>query len=206
MCWGGCAKGVTLFLVHNNATRLVTHPHVRHNLASAEALPERQKGRPALHLRYFPPPEPAQCGLLTCESAPAASATRKRKRNNNSDTENDAPDPADAQAADGPESDEENDGEDEEEGFEAPKAKSASARKPRRKASPKPKATSSTKKPRAEKTAEPKPHKVPARRGRKPKEGENPYDAEQVAKDTKISADNPLFSEFPAVSMPLSGF
>jgi len=39
------------------------------------------------------------------------------------------------------------------------------------------------------------------RRGRKVKEGDDAYDAEQVAKDTKIAADNPLFSAYHARSL-----
>jgi cohesin complex subunit SA-1/2 len=39
--------------------------------------------------------------------------------------------------------------------------------------------------------------KASTRKGRKPKEGEDAYDPDhwQVAKDTKISGDNPLFRE-----------
>lgn len=130
------------------------------------------------------------------KSAAASSGPKKRKRTS-SDTENDAPRPVDPQAAPSDESEEDEDDEAGEEGYEAPKA---SGTKPRRKSSPKPKATPTAKKPRAEKIVAPKPLKVAARRGRKPKEAENAYDADQVAKDTKISADNPLFSAYRAFS------
>jgi len=52
------------------------------------------------------------------------------------------------------------------------------------------------KKPRGDKVKTTKTLKATTRRVRKPKEGEDAYDANQVAKDTKISADNPLFSEY----------
>lgn len=49
------------------------------------------------------------------------------------------------------------------------------------------------KKPRVTKVQGVKPAKA-TRRGRKVKEGDNAYDAAQVAKNTRIAADNPLFS------------
>ena len=130
------------------------------------------------------------------KSAAASSGPKKRKRPS-SDTDNDAPDPVDAQVEPSDESEEGGGDEAGEEGFEAPRAKGS---KPKRKSSPKAKTTPTTKKPRPEKIVAPKPLKVAARRGRKPKEAENACDADQVAKDTKISADNPLFSAYRAFS------
>ena len=80
--------------------------------------------------------------------------------------------------------------------YRSPKAKATTAgRKGKVKSPPKKKAGPSTKKPRTEKAAMPKTLKASTRKGRKLKEGEDTYDPEQIAKDTKISADNPLFSE-----------
>lgn len=65
--------------------------------------------------------------------------------------------------------------------------KTPKGRKPKPKASPtKNKSTPIAKKPRAGKSALPKVPKAKARRGRKPKEREDPYDADQVAKDAKF--------------------
>jgi len=75
--------------------------------------------------------------------------------------------------------------------------KTPKARKSKTKTSPKDQTTPIAKKPRKEKNALPKLPKIKARRGRKPKDTEEVYDADQVAKDTKILADNPLFSELP---------
>lgn len=94
-------------------------------------------------------------------------------------------------------SEEENDADEEGDGYEAPKSKStAAARKTKSKGSPKSKGAPAARKPRTEKTTVTKVPKPTARKGRRVKEGEDNYDAEQVAKDTKISADNPLFSEY----------
>ncbi|KAF8902622.1 hypothetical protein CPB84DRAFT_1961568 [Gymnopilus junonius] len=115
----------------------------------------------------------------------SAPATRKRKRND-SDAEGDAHPDVDA---DQPETDAEDENDD---GGKTKMSKS--------KSSPK---TKSTKKPRTEKATSPKPPKVPTRRGRKPKGGDDAYDAEQVAKDTKISPDNPLFNAIMNPASPL---
>jgi cohesin complex subunit SA-1/2 len=123
--------------------------------------------------------------------APSTSA-RKRKRPDTDAEDEDATIP-NAQADDERE-DEEADVEDEEgeEGYESAKPKPV--RKPKAKAPPKDKPAPAPKKPREPKTTTRKAGKIPARRGRKVKDGEDTYDAEQVARDTKIAADNPLFS------------
>ncbi len=116
-----------------------------------------------------------------------SSATHKRKRG---EIDTDAPTASEVDDAERPGSDVEINSDDEEDEHKTPKG-----RKPRPKASPKNKSSPIAKKPRAGKSALPKVTKTKARRGRKPKGGEDPYDADQVAKDAKISADNPLFSE-----------
>ena len=79
--------------------------------------------------------------------------------------------------------------------YHAPKPKTA-PRKGKSKMSAKTKGPPPAKKPRVAKATGSKPPKTTARRSRKPKEGDDTYDAVQVAKDTKIAADNPLFSTF----------
>ncbi|KAG5641552.1 hypothetical protein DXG03_004787 [Asterophora parasitica] len=122
------------------------------------------------------------------------SSKGKRKRND-SDTEvepADAPDPDDDE---GRLEDDADDADGEEEEFRAPKpkkqAKKSQARPP---ATPKVKGPPPAKKPRVTKAAAGKVAKTTTRRGRKPKEGEDAHDAAQVAKDTKIADDNPLFN------------
>lgn len=80
-----------------------------------------------------------------------------------------------------------------EEDYRAPKPKPA-PRKGKTKTS-KAKGPPPPKKPRVAKATGSKP-KTTVRRGRKLKEGDDAYDAAQVAKDTKIAADNPLFSMY----------
>lgn len=120
---------------------------------------------------------------------PSSSFTRKRKRAD-TDTENDAPDPSDADDAEQRDVEQEGDADEEHDEHKTPRGRKANA-----KSSPKSKSTPVAKKPRGEKSKLPKPA---TRRGRQPKEGESVYDAQQVAKDTKISADNPLFSGYLA--------
>lgn len=103
--------------------------------------------------------------------------TKKRKRNNQSDTEDDAPENVVEKDADLPESEGEVENDDEEADFEQRTPKNASIRK-----------KTTTKKPNAV-------PKIPGRRGRKAAVAGEAYDADKVAKDTKIAADNPLFSE-----------
>ena len=69
-------------------------------------------------------------------------------------------------------------------------------RKGKSKTTAKTKGPPPAKKPRVAKATGSKPAKPAVRRGRKLKEGDDAYDAAQVAKDTKIAADNPLFSTF----------
>ena len=79
--------------------------------------------------------------------------------------------------------------------YHTPKPKTA-PRKQKSKISAKAKGPPPPKKPRVAKSTGSKPAKTTVRKGRKPKEGDDTYDAAQVAKDTKIAADNPLFSTF----------
>jgi cohesin complex subunit SA-1/2 len=124
-----------------------------------------------------------------------SSGTRKRKHND-SDTEDDTPHVTDSEGVDKLVDNDEGDADRDEEEYQSPKVKATSvSRKGKAKSSPKKKTGPSTKKPRTEKATMPKTLKASTRRGRKLKEGEDTYDPEQVAKDTKISADNPLFSE-----------
>ena|SRR6266540_78057 len=120
---------------------------------------------------------------------PSTSFTRKRKRAD-TDTENDAPDPSDVDDVEQHDIEREGDVDEEHDVHKTPRGRKAKA-----KPSPMSKSTPIAKKPRGEKNVMPKFPKPAARRGRQQKGGEDVYDAEQVAKDTKISADNPLFSE-----------
>ena len=128
-------------------------------------------------------------------SVASTSATRKRKHND-SDTEDDTLHATDSEGVDKPVDNDESDADQDEEEYQSPKAKATTAgRKGKVKSSPKKKAGPPVKKPRTEKGAMSKILKTSTRKGRKVKEGEDIYDPEQVAKDTKISADNPLFSK-----------
>ena len=131
---------------------------------------------------------------LDLNSVASTSATRKRKHND-SDTEDDTLHATESEGVDKPVDNDESDADQDEE-YQSPKAKATTAgRKGKVKSPPKKKAGPAAKKPRTEKAAMSKILKASTRKGRKPKEGEDTYDPEQVAKDTKISADNPLFSE-----------
>lgn len=123
---------------------------------------------------------------------PSNSFSRKRKRAD-TDTENDAPDSSDVDDVEERDIEQEDGADEEHDEHKTPRGRKANA-----KSSPKGKSTPVAKKPRGEKNILPKLPKPATRRGRQPKEGEGVYDAEQVAKDTKISADNPLFSEYLA--------
>ncbi|KAF9463277.1 hypothetical protein BDZ94DRAFT_636599 [Collybia nuda] len=116
----------------------------------------------------------------------ATKSTKGKRKRQDSDDEIDVPPEAetdDAQHEDGDEADEEED-------FRAPKPK----RKARPASTPKAKGSPPTKKTRVTKMPGSKPAKPAVKRGRKAKVGEDAYDAVQVAKDTKITADNPLFN------------
>ncbi|KDR77313.1 hypothetical protein GALMADRAFT_267467 [Galerina marginata CBS 339.88] len=143
-----------------------------------------------------PAPRRSQRDRKAVQPFVSVAATRKRKRND-SDTEDDAHPENDV---DRPESGQDDDEEEEDERYQGPKSKEGLAGKSKPKTSPKAKVS---KKPRTEKTTVPKPPKAGTRRGRKPKEGEDAYDADQVAKDTKISADNPLFNAIMNPASPL---
>jgi len=148
---------------------------------------------------------------ITEKIVPTGSATGKRKRAD-SDTERDVPSQStreeDADGGDASDADDADNDDDEDEGYHAPKGKATpstggSTRKGKAKASPKakPAAATAAKKPRTEKAiaTAPKPPKGTSRRGRKPKDVTADgvmYDAEQVARDTKVAGDNPLFSTF----------
>ena len=170
-----------------NATRLVTQPqHVRfsydHN-PSSSSLTARQEicklscSRSAPLIRSPPP-------LLTPSTTEASTSTNRKRKRQGSDTENDATGVTDGEDGQEHGQDDDHDADD----VDAPKSKAT--RKGKAKVSPKSKGAPAAKKPRTNK-GQPK---TMGRRGRKAKEGDDAYDAEQVAKDTKISADNPLFS------------
>ncbi|KAJ3501848.1 hypothetical protein NMY22_g18781 [Coprinellus aureogranulatus] len=118
-------------------------------------------------------------------SAPGSSA-RKRKR-----PDSDNEDERLEGRPEGGEGDEDADAEDEEEEEQEEVRVKATRKGKKAAAAPKEKPAPAPKKPREPK---PKAAKVPGRRGRRVKEGDDTYDAEQVARDTKISGDNPLFN------------
>ncbi|KAF5323111.1 hypothetical protein D9611_009237 [Ephemerocybe angulata] len=126
-----------------------------------------------------------------------SSSARKRKRPD-TDAEDETPgrkEPEEDKAddADG-DADVNEDEDEEEEGYESAKPKPARKGKAKA-AAPKEKAAPAPRKPREPKAATTrKTAKAPMRRGRKVKEGDDTYDADQVARDTKIGGDNPLFN------------
>ncbi|TFK75680.1 hypothetical protein BDN72DRAFT_450080 [Pluteus cervinus] len=128
-------------------------------------------------------------------SAGPSTSQRKRKRTER-DSSDDEPEVSEPEEAPSPVEDNDNDQDEEVEDYRSPKPKTTSAtgRKGKSKAAPKPKGQPPVKKPRTTKATAPKAPKPAARRGRKPKEGEDAYDAAQVTRDTKIASDNPLFN------------
>ncbi|KAG6811622.1 hypothetical protein H0H92_006586 [Tricholoma furcatifolium] len=91
--------------------------------------------------------------------------------------------------------DDEADADEEEEDYRAPKPKTPAKKAQNKTSTPKAKGAPPQKKPRLLKTTVEKTAKsAPTKKGRKPKEGDDAYDAAQVAKDTKIADDNPLFN------------
>jgi len=76
------------------------------------------------------------------------------------------------------------------EDFQASKAKPKTPRKPKAKIGGPP----ANKKPRKTKAAVPKGAKTTGRKPKKGKDGDDAFDAMKIAKETKITADNPLFS------------
>lgn len=118
----------------------------------------------------------------------------KRKRRDEDDKALEATEPQDARdLEEDDQGDADTDGEGED--YHVPQPK-ASPRKGKSKTTAKTKGPPPAKKPRVAKATGSKPVKTTVRRGRKHKEGDDAYDAAQVAKDTKIAADNPLFSVF----------
>jgi hypothetical protein len=101
--------------------------------------------------------------------------------------EDDLSDPADNQV-------EEDEGS---EDFQAPKAKPKAARKPKAKTGGPPAA----KKARKTKAAVPKGAKTTGRKPKKGKGGDDAFDATKITKETKITADNPLFSTWRNASI-----
>ncbi|KAF8062324.1 hypothetical protein FPV67DRAFT_1508040 [Lyophyllum atratum] len=128
------------------------------------------------------------------EAAPSQPSKGKRKRHD-SDTEGDPIEGRDLEDEENGAGDGEDDGDDEEEDYRAPKTKIPAKKGQAKTTTTKAKGPPPTKKPRVAKAPAEKPAKsTTTRRGRKPKEGGDAYDAVQVAKDTKITADNPLFN------------
>ena len=81
---------------------------------------------------------------------------------------------------------------DEEDAYHAPAVKTTSKQHPSKTVS-KARGLPQAKRPRVTKVQGVKPAKV-IKKGKKVKEGDDAYDAVQVAKTTRIAADNPLFS------------
>lgn len=143
--------------------------------------------------------------LISLPVTPPTTGKRKRKHAETETEDNgltsglDDVDHADDDAASVAGGEDERDGVEEEDGeeYHAPKPKpTGSARKAKAKnPAAKPKGPPPAKKQRVTKAAVPKAPKAATRKGRKLKEGDDAtFDLDQVAKDTKINADNPLFS------------
>lgn len=122
---------------------------------------------------------------FTFNGFPVDSNLNKRRRGG-SDTE-DAVSGLESNHSDQEDGQEE--GDDDEEDFKAPKSKPKVA-STARKSKAKTRGPSPAKKPRMTKTAVPKPPRKP----RKGKAGADAFDSNNISKDTKITADNPLFS------------
>ncbi len=126
-----------------------------------------------------------------------SSSLLKRKRSDaTSDEEHDNDGPLSEDSDHAPADDE---GDAEEGDFHAPKppGKSGTKRKPKAPTAPKkPRAPKGTapKRAAAKPAGPPKPKKTAARKGKQPAGAEGEFDAEKVAKDSKIAADNALFS------------
>lgn len=127
---------------------------------------------------------------------PVVDSNNKRKRA--TDDEADQSGIEDRESNPDPDQDhDEDENEEDEEDFEAPKPKPKAARKSKvASAGP-----SAVKKPRTTKNAGPKPPKTTRRKPKKAKAGDDAFDASKITKETKITADNPLFSS----CFPLSG-
>lgn len=135
---------------------------------------------------------PIQTNTTSTLVAVANKSSQGKRKRTETDAEDDVPDEQLGDDANHASEDDVDDADDEEEDYRAPKPKTIS-KSPSKPAS-KPKGPRPSKKPRVTKAQVQKPTKTTMKRGRKPKEGDDAYDAEQVAKDTKIAADNPLFS------------
>jgi hypothetical protein len=122
--------------------------------------------------------------ISTAVTYPTVDDNKKRKRND-SDTEDDLQDITDiddVQPVDGDDNDPQVD-------FDASKSKPTKGRRGKP-----PKGAPAAKKPRTTKVPVPKAPKTTTRKPRKPKADRDAFDPAKIAKDTKISADNPLFS------------
>lgn len=125
------------------------------------------------------------------------SSILKRKRSDATSDEEADDDDALSEISDHAPADDEGDAE--EGDFRAPKppAKAAAKRKPKAPTAPKkPRAPKGTgpKRTAAKPAGPPKPRKTSGRKGKQPAGAEGEFDAEKVAKDSKIASDNALFS------------
>ncbi|EAU84056.2 cohesin subunit [Coprinopsis cinerea okayama7 len=124
-------------------------------------------------------------------STPSTSTRKRKRRDEDAEGEETAATEPEDEPVDEDDADDEEEGDDDD--VES-KPKRKPGRKPKAKGSPKAKAPTAPKKPREPKTTTLKALKTTTRARRKPKEGEEAYDADQVAKDTRIASDNPLFN------------
>jgi cohesin complex subunit SA-1/2 len=124
-----------------------------------------------------------------------AGLTKGKRKRIESDAEDDIQDVTENEDAQNLGEDDADEGDVEGEDYRAPRLTTAT-RRTKSKSTAKPKGPSPAKKPRVTKVPGTKQAKTGTKRGRKPKGGDGAYDAVQTAKDTKISADNALFSMF----------
>ncbi|KAF7978768.1 hypothetical protein HWV62_44804 [Athelia sp. TMB] len=133
-----------------------------------------------------PAPRRSQREKKTLKPFTSLDSNNKRKRATTDDE-------ADLSDVEDRESDHEHDGDedmDDEEDFEAPKPKPKAARKSKVPST----GPSAVKKPRTTKNTAPKPPKTAGRKPKKGKTGDDAFDASKITKETKITADNPLFN------------
>lgn len=146
----------------------------------------RGRRRRSNRLQVVSPPKIQRVRFI---DSPVVDSNNKRKRATDDEADQSGVEDRESNPDQDQDHDEEENEEDEED-FDAPKPKPKAARKSKvASAGP-----SAVKKPRTTKNAGPKPPKTTRRKPKKAKAGDDAFDASKITKETKITADNPLFS------------
>ncbi|TFK29563.1 hypothetical protein FA15DRAFT_632012 [Coprinopsis marcescibilis] len=139
-----------------------------------------------------PGPRRSQRDRRQTQTFVSATSSGRKRKHHEVDTDNEDATATDTEELqDGEDDADDEDNEEEEEELEERRIVS---RKPKAKASPKSKPAAAPKKPREPKTTTRRTLKTTTRGRRKPKDGDDIYDADQVTKATRIASDNPLFN------------